>query len=113
MHCGLKFHREAVRGSVTHELYSGFPTFSFVYNIIEVICISQKFSQDLIALAATQRTHRCWSVSTRFPPSSPFTKDGLSAPLKLYHGLKQVFFVQRTLRFIDARSMPSAGRLIS
>jgi hypothetical protein len=48
MRCGLNLHREAVRGSVTHELYPGFPTFSFVYNIIEVICISQ----DLIALAA-------------------------------------------------------------
>lgn len=29
-----------------------FPMLSFVYNIIEVIYISQKFSQDLIVIAA-------------------------------------------------------------
>ena len=103
-------YRAAVRGSVTPELYPGFPTISFVYNIIEVICISQNFFQALIALTATQR---CWSVSARFPTSSPFTKDGLRASLKLYYGFKQVIFVQRALGFVDAWSMASAGRLIS
>lgn len=71
-----------------------FPMVSFVYNIIEVICISQKSSLDLIAIAERYHTHRRWSVSTRFPPSSRFTKDGLRASLKLYHGFKQVIFVQ-------------------
>lgn len=42
-------YRAAIRGSVTPELYPGFPTFSFVYNIIEVNCISQKSSQDMVA----------------------------------------------------------------
>ncbi len=47
----VKFHRS----SVTPELYPGFPTFLFVYYIIEVICISQKSSQGVIAVTATQR----------------------------------------------------------
>ncbi|HFV6911296.1 TPA: hypothetical protein ACH90R_003593, partial [Escherichia coli] len=32
------------------EIFPSFPTFIFVYNIIEVICISQKYSQDMIAM---------------------------------------------------------------
>nr|WP_210512542.1 hypothetical protein [Pantoea ananatis] len=95
---------------MTPGLYPDYPTFFFVYNIIEVICISQKFFQALIALVATQR---CWSVSVSFPTSSPFTKIGLRASLKLYYGFKQVIFVQRALGFVGAWSMLSAGRLIS
>ena len=90
-----------------------FPGVSFIYNIIEVICVSQKSSYDVIAIAATQRTHCGWSVSKGFPPSSPFTKNSLTDPLKLFHGFKQVIFVQRTLGFVYARSMTSSGRFIT
>lgn len=58
--------REAVRGSMTPELYLGFPKLFFIYNIIEVISISQKISQAVTAMAAIHCTYRRCAVGADF-----------------------------------------------
>ena len=55
--------REAVWGSVTPELYPGFPGLSFVYHTIEAIYFYRKFLQNVTAMSSTHLTCRRRSVS--------------------------------------------------
>lgn len=56
-------YREAVRGSVTPELYPDFPGLSFVYHIIEAISFYRKFPQNMTVMSSTLLTYRRRLVS--------------------------------------------------